>query len=108
MSEQSAADQWPAAPVTARVRGNGQLTLPKTVREALMVVPGDTLEFEVVAPGVVTLRSTGRTDDQAWFWTGPWQTGEREASAELAAGQATFYEDADAMFHGLGLDGDTS
>lgn len=30
--------------------------------------------------------------DQEWFWTEEWQEGEREASAQVAAGQTTFYE----------------
>lgn len=29
--------------------------------------------------------------DQAWFWTPEWQEGEREADADLAAGQGSIY-----------------
>lgn len=29
--------------------------------------------------------------DQSWFWTARWQEGEREATAQIAAGEATFY-----------------
>jgi len=37
--------------------------------------------------------SDGRIDpDQAWFWTREWQTREREADDDLAAGRVTSYE----------------
>lgn len=53
-------------------------------------------------PGPVTLRRwTEIPADQAWFWTAEWQEGEWEASAELAAGEGTFYEDVDALLAGL-------
>lgn len=36
--------------------------------------------------------SDGRIDaDQAWFWTREWQTREREADDDLAAGRITAY-----------------
>jgi hypothetical protein len=35
----------------------------------------------------------GRIDpEQAWFWTHEWQTKEREADEDLAAGRVTHYE----------------
>jgi hypothetical protein len=37
--------------------------------------------------------SNGRIDpEQAWFWTHEWQTKEREADEDLAAGRVTHYE----------------
>jgi hypothetical protein len=33
--------------------------------------------------------------DQAWFWTEEWQRKEREADAEIAAGQTTFHASTD-------------
>jgi hypothetical protein len=33
--------------------------------------------------------------EQAWFWTPEWQQGEREAEAQLAAGEGTVYESTD-------------
>jgi bifunctional DNA-binding transcriptional regulator/antitoxin component of YhaV-PrlF toxin-antitoxin module len=94
-------------PIRARLRPKHQLTLPPEVREALLVEPGDEVEFELVAPGVVKLLGTKRIPaDQAWFWTQEWQAGEREASAEIARGEGDVYKDADAMFSGLGVDGE--
>lgn len=39
--------------------------------------------------------------DQAWFWTPHWQIGEREASAQLAAGDLRVYDDMTALFADL-------
>ena len=30
--------------------------------------------------------------DQSWFWTEPWQAGEREATAQIAADEGDLYE----------------
>lgn len=79
-----------------------QVTLPAEVRDALQVDTGDDVEFTVHPNGDVTLRRwTEIPSDQAWFWTAEWQDGEREASAELAAGEGTFYKDVDALLAGL-------
>jgi len=46
---------------------------------------------------LVVSRENGRLEmreidpEQAWFWTPEWQEGEREADAELAAGEGTIY-----------------
>lgn len=39
--------------------------------------------------------------DQAWYWIPEWQAGEREADAQIAAGQLTSYDSAEAMFADL-------
>ncbi|MEY9961538.1 AbrB/MazE/SpoVT family DNA-binding domain-containing protein [Streptacidiphilus sp. MAP5-52] len=92
-------------PIRARLRPKHQLTLPPEVREALLVEPGDEVEFELVAPGVVRLLGTKRIPaDQAWFWTQDWQAGEREASAERDRGEATVYTSAEEMFDALGVE----
>jgi antitoxin PrlF len=44
-----------AAVQMSRVSSKGQVTLPKTVREAIGVSPGDAVTYDVVN-GVVTLR----------------------------------------------------
>ena len=86
----------------ARLRHKGQLTLPPEVRDALHVGEGDEVDFTVTESGEVILRGmTAIPADQRWFWTPEWQGGEREASAQIAAGQATVYTDPDAMFADL-------
>lgn len=39
--------------------------------------------------------------EQRWFWDAAWQTGEREASAEVATGQTTPHATAEEMFSAL-------
>lgn len=47
----------------------------------------------------------GRIDpEQAWFWTREWQTKEREADEDLAAGRATTYESDDEFLGALEAD----
>lgn len=55
---------------------------------------------------LVVIRENGRLEareidpEQAWFWTPEWQEGEREADAELAAGQGTtYYSDEEFLQH---------
>jgi AbrB family looped-hinge helix DNA binding protein len=70
-----------------RVRGKGQVTLPDGVRRAARLAEGDYLEVSV-EEGAVVMRPKKLIDaDQAWFWADAWQRGEREASADIAAGR---------------------
>lgn len=86
----------------AQLDKGSRVILPAEVRDALQVDTGDEVEFTVQPNGDVTLRRwTEIPADQAWFWTAEWQEGEREASAELVAGEGTFYEDVDALLAGL-------
>jgi antitoxin PrlF len=85
------------------LRNKGQVTLPAEVREALHVDEGDELEFEIVEPGVVVVRGLKMIPAaQAWFWTKSWQSGERQASEEIASGQLSgVYTNIDEMFTDL-------
>ena len=40
--------------------------------------------------------------DQAWFWTDEWQTGEQEASADIAARRTARFDSDDALLTALG------
>jgi AbrB family looped-hinge helix DNA binding protein len=83
----------------AQLRRKSQVTLPQEIREALDLSEGDEVEFTVHADGEVTLRAmTVIPKDQQWFWTEEWQAGEREASAEIAAGETTFHANVEDMF----------
>ena len=42
-----------------RITVKGQVTIPKNVRDALQLAPGDTVDFAVNREGEVTLRKTG-------------------------------------------------
>lgn len=77
----------------AQLRKKNQLTLPGEVREALHLSEGDEVEFTVEPNGEVTLRGwTTIPADQRWFWDEEWQAGEREASAQLAAGEGERFD----------------
>lgn len=55
----------------------------------------DRLPDEAVDGAAVLLEeiTAGRIDpDQAWFWTGEWQSIEREAEDDRLAGRATAYD----------------
>ena len=80
----------------AKLRRKGQLTLPGPVAKALRVDEDDEIEFSVTESGDVSIRGfTSIPTDQKWFWTPEWQTGEREASEQIAAGAYTFRGDSD-------------
>jgi AbrB family looped-hinge helix DNA binding protein len=86
----------------ATVRAKAQLTLPAEIREALHVREGDEVEFIITDAGEVLLRGmTSVPADQRWFWESDWQAGEREASAQIKAGDVEVFDDVDAMFAAL-------
>jgi antitoxin PrlF len=89
-------------PTRAMLRSKGQLTLPSEIRAALHVGEGDEIEFTVTDAGEVLLRGmTSVPTDQRWFWDPDWQAGEREASAQIKAGDVEAFDDVDAMFAAL-------
>ncbi|MCX8103513.1 MAG: AbrB/MazE/SpoVT family DNA-binding domain-containing protein [Candidatus Bipolaricaulota bacterium] len=70
-----------------RLRATGQVTIPKRIREALHLKPGDLLHV-VLDDGCILLIPESAIDpDQAWFWTKEWQKGEREADEDIRAGR---------------------
>jgi AbrB family looped-hinge helix DNA binding protein len=46
--------------MTTTLTSKGQVTIPKKVRDALHLQPGNTVEFAVNASGEVVLRKAGR------------------------------------------------
>jgi len=71
-----------------QIRGKGQLTIPRDVREAARLGDGAMVQFEVTEQGVLLRPKVAVDADDAWFWAREWQEGEREAQAELADGEA--------------------
>jgi len=53
--------------------------------------------------GLGILGTPGKVIDatQAWFWLPDWQTGEREAAADLAAGRSSVPESSKAFLSSL-------
>jgi AbrB family looped-hinge helix DNA binding protein len=79
-----------------QIRSNGQITLPASIRRAANLREGDALEVIVEADGSLHLIPKVVIDRaQAYFWTERWQTGEREAQADLEAGRTHRFEDID-------------
>lgn len=76
--------------VVSILRGKGQITLPREVREAAHLEVGDPVEIEVNDEGIIVIRPKKLIDaSQAWFWTREWQAGEMEADADIRAGRVT-------------------
>jgi hypothetical protein len=39
--------------------------------------------------------------EQAWFWTEEWQSGEREASTQVSAGEGTVFDNGESFLESL-------
>jgi AbrB family looped-hinge helix DNA binding protein len=87
--------------VRAVLRSKGQITLPKEVREALHLHEGDDIAF-AVEDGRVTMRGLRAVPtEQAWFWSGDWQDGEKQASQQIASGEGSVFAGAAAFLDSL-------
>jgi len=83
------------------IRAKGQVTIPQDIREAAHLEAGDPVEIEITADGIL-LRPKKLIDAaQAWFWSQGWQDGEREASADIAAGRVITSESGPAFLKSL-------
>jgi AbrB family looped-hinge helix DNA binding protein len=80
-----------------KVTRNGQITLPASVRRALMVAEGDYLEVRTEEDGIHLVPKKLIDSSQAYFWSPAWQAGEREAAADMAAGRVTEAADAEKL-----------
>lgn len=70
---------------TAKVGADGRVTIPKGIREALCLQPGDRLWVRVENGHIVLVPEARRDPGQSWFWTEEWQEGEREADEDIRA-----------------------
>lgn len=84
-----------------RLREKNQLTLPAEVVRDAHVGPGDYFDVETTEDGILLRPKKVIDAAQAWFWTPEWQAGEREASADIAAGRLTVHESDDAFLASL-------
>ena len=83
------------------IRAKGQLTLPQEIREAAHLSEGDLVEVEMTPDGILLRPQKVVDAAQAWFWTPAWQKGEREASADIAAGRLEVFESDDDLLASL-------
>jgi len=86
---------------TTTIEAEGRITIPPGIREAAHLRENDAFEVELTPDGI--LLRPHRTIDpaQAWFWTPEWQTGEREADEDKAAGRFTRYESGEDFLESL-------
>jgi antitoxin PrlF len=87
-----------------KLREKNQLTLPAEVVRGAHVGPGDYFEVEATKEGILLRPKKVIDAAQAWFWTPEWQAGEREASADIAAGRVTVHETDGAFLASLDRD----
>lgn len=89
-------------PILTTVRSKGQVTIPSEVRDAAHLEEGTVLEVTVADDGTVEMRAKVLVAaEDAWFWSPGWQAGEREASAEFAAGEGETFASDEAMLAAL-------
>lgn len=68
--------------------------MPDELRKAARLEEGDLLDAELTSDGILLRPQKVVDATQAWFWSPPWQAGERHADADLAAGNVeTFGSD---------------
>lgn len=63
------------------------ITLGQEVRKELNLNEGDVLGISIEDGKIVLEPKKLIPSDQQWFWTEEWQTGEREAQADIDAGR---------------------
>jgi bifunctional DNA-binding transcriptional regulator/antitoxin component of YhaV-PrlF toxin-antitoxin module len=92
---------------TATVREDGSFVIPERVRQLMQILPGEDVQLEVTFAGMVMRPlHEGHDPEQWWFWSEPWQRGERNADRELreGAGRAMSFEEFVAELAGMDED----
>jgi len=70
-----------------RLRKKGSLTIPAAVRKAARINEGDPIVVTMTEEGILLKPQKLVDATQAWFWNASWQSREREADDDLAAGR---------------------
>ena len=70
-----------------KVQKNKNITLPTWLLKRFHVATGDFIRLEETRNGVVLKPAKLIDPSQAYFWTKEWQSGEREAEADIRAGR---------------------
>jgi AbrB family looped-hinge helix DNA binding protein len=83
------------------LRAKGQLTLPEEIRKAAHLEEGDLLEAELTDEGILLRPQKVIDASQAWYWTPEWREGEREADAQLAAGEGESFHSGEEFLEAL-------
>lgn len=83
------------------LRAKGQLTIPEEIRAAARLEEGDLLDAELTSEGILLRPQKIVDTTQAWFWTPEWQSREREAEADLAAGRIETFSSGEELVRAL-------
>lgn len=86
----------------------GSITLPAELRRRYHLdEPGAQVEIVGRPDGVIELHPVlVHRADQAWFWTDRWQTMEREAQADIAAGRVQTFDTSEEFIADLDREAD--
>lgn len=68
---------------------NGQISIPKEIRDSLGIEEGDLIEVLEQEGRIVMVPKRLIDADQAWFWTKEWQEGEREVDEDIREGRVS-------------------
>ncbi|KGK91383.1 AbrB family transcriptional regulator [Desulfosporosinus sp. HMP52] len=78
------------------------VTLGAEVKRELRLVDGDVFELCVEDGRIILEPKKLIPADQQWFWTEEWQVGEREAQAEIQAGNLKHFNSMEEFLTDLG------
>lgn len=89
--------------VYVTLQGRGLIALPADLRRRHdLDRPGAQVEIVERPDGIIELRPmVAIPADQAWFWTERWQAMEREVDEQIARGEFTVHDSAEALFEHL-------
>ena len=74
---------------TVRMRGNGQITIPKKLRELFDLQEGDILLLGSQEEGILIQPRKLVDPTQSWFWSNEWQEKERQVDDDINAGRVS-------------------
>ena len=74
---------------TIQIRGHGQITIPKKIRDLFDLKDGDVLVIEEHADGILIKPRKLLDPSQAWFWSEEWQERERAAAEDIKTGDVS-------------------
>jgi AbrB family looped-hinge helix DNA binding protein len=85
----------------SRIRGKGQITLPREIREAAHLEEGDPLQVEMTEDGILLRPMKVIDSTQAWFWSPAWQLKEAEADVDIASGLVRTFDSGEELLASL-------
>jgi AbrB family looped-hinge helix DNA binding protein len=83
------------------VYGPARMTLPDRIRRKARLDEGDYVEVSMQGDAIVLRPKKVIEASQAWFWDARWQSGEREASGDIAEGRTTAFGSDEAFLESL-------